>query len=856
MYLGEIYHYLCEYQQELDIYNRALKVWLMTRAQIRDEGLGWTYNNIGSAYKSQGEYQKALDFYFRSLQAYTHWRGEDGSVNTRGMGIALTNIGSIYVSLGEPQKALIYLTQAIPNWQSVKDTSGEARGLYSIGEAYTLVSDHQKALASYYQALQFWRNAADLARQTRVLNSIGKTYLLLGTYSKAPDYFNEALRLTQITGDRRGQAYALTNIGRAYHLLDQKQKALEYYTRALPLRKAVRDRVGEADTLYNLARLERDQGKLEEAHNMINKAVALVESVRTSVVSKQLRASYFATVRSYYSFSIDLLMQMDSLNPVAGYAATAFEVSERSRARSLMEMLVEANAGIRQNADPKLVARMRYLQHRLQSRAAYQMQLLSSVHSQDHANALEKEIEILTTQYLEVEAQIRTSSPHFAALTQPQPLGLEEIQKQVLDENTMLLEYALGEEYSYLWVVTSTSLQSYRLPKRAEIEIIARQMYETLASYKQRTNIKLTDETITRMLRDDTKYEQAASTLSQILLGPIAGQLTKKRLLLVTEGALQYVPFAALPVPHMEGENQRKESDTKDKRESIRPFTSVPLIAHHEIVSLPSASTLPIIRREKDSRAHTGKTVAVLADPVFDAKDKRMKPTRFKKALNVEAVPTSKAPERITTEVERSARNIGLMQNGRIPRLPSTRLEAKAIVGLVPKKESLLALDFAASHNTATTQLGQYRIVHFATHSILNNEHPELSGIVLSLVDKRGRIQDGFLRVHQVYNLRLSAELVVLSACQTALGKDIKGEGLIGLTRGFMYAGAARVVSSLWEVDSRATAELMTRFYSRMLKDKLQPAAALREAQVSMLNETQWKSPYYWAAFTMQGDWR
>jgi CHAT domain-containing protein len=152
--------------------------------------------------------------------------------------------------------------------------------------------------------------------------------------------------------------------------------------------------------------------------------------------------------------------------------------------------------------------------------------------------------------------------------------------------------------------------------------------------------------------------------------------------------------------------------------------------------------------------------------------------------------------------------------------------------------------------------IGPYRIVHFATHSILNNEHPELSGIVLSLVNTRGQTQDGFLRVHGICSLKLSAQLVVLSACQTALGKDVKGEGLIGLTRAFMYAGAPRIVSSLWEVDSTATAELMTRFYNKMLKDKLAPAAALREAQISMLNETQWKSPYYWAAFALQGDWR
>src|SRR5205814_10361889 len=126
--------------------------------------------------------------------------------------------------------------------------------------------------------------------------------------------------------------------------------------------------------------------------------------------------------------------------------------------------------------------------------------------------------------------------------------------------------------------------------------------------------------------------------------------------------------------------------------------------------------------------------------------------------------------------------------------------------------------DFKANRATATnTDLSQYRIVHLATHGLLNSQHPELSGVVLSLVDEQGRPQDGFLRLHEIYNLKLSADLVVLSACQTALGKDVRGEGLVGLTRGFMYAGAARVVACLWKVDDRATAEFMNGFYGSRL---------------------------------------
>ena len=153
-------------------------------------------------------------------------------------------------------------------------------------------------------------------------------------------------------------------------------------------------------------------------------------------------------------------------------------------------------------------------------------------------------------------------------------------------------------------------------------------------------------------------------------------------------------------------------------------------------------------------------------------------------------------------------------------------------------------------------KLQQYRILHFATHTILNNRWPELSGVVLSLVDPHGEPRDGFLRLNEIYNLRLNAQLVVLSGCQTALGKEIKGEGLVGLARGFMYASSPSVIASLWSVDDRATAELMKRFYKAVLTKRVPPAAALRAAQIEFLSEKGWNAPYYWAAFTIQGEWR
>jgi CHAT domain-containing protein len=262
-----------------------------------------------------------------------------------------------------------------------------------------------------------------------------------------------------------------------------------------------------------------------------------------------------------------------------------------------------------------------------------------------------------------------------------------------------------------------------------------------------------------------------------------------------------------------------------------------------------------VLRRELAERKPVAKTVAVLADPVFTADDERVKTDIAKAEKKTDEQPTVTNEAHITQhELERSVRDFGMVH---LDRLRSTRREAEGIVTLAREGKNLKAVDFQASRTTAMSpELSQYRMVHVATHGLLNSQHPELSGIVLSLVDEQGRSQDGFLRLHEIYNLKLGADLVVLSACQTALGKEIKGEGLVGLTRGFMYAGAPRVVASLWRVPDKATAELMKRFYHGMLAEGLRPAAALRAAQVALWNEKRWREPYYWAAFVLQGEWK
>ncbi|WP_155897907.1 CHAT domain-containing protein [Allocoleopsis franciscana] len=796
--MGLVYSSLGEKQKALGFFNQALPLFQVL-GNTREEAT--TLNNIGFIYDSWGEKQKALEFFNQALpltRAVGYISGEATTLN---------NMGLVYNSLGEKQKALEFFNQALPQLQAVGDRRGEGRTLNNIGFIYDSWGEKQKALEDYNQALLLYKAVGDRGGEATTLNNMGLVYSSLGEKQKALEFFNQALPLTQAVGDRGGEAISLNNIGTIYNSWGEKQKALESYNKALPLLRVVADRGGEALTLFNLAVLQRSQGNLKQAFTLIDSAITIVEDLRTKIGSQELRASYFATVQDYYQFYIDLLMQLHQQNPNQGYDALALHASERGRARSLLELLTEANANIRQGVDPKLLEQESTLTQQLNALERRRYELSSGQYTEQQLDEIKQQSESLLTQLDQLKAQIRVTSPRYAALKYPEPLNLQQIQQQVLDDDTLLLEYSLGEDRSYLWLVSKNSITSYVLPKRSEIEAAAQTFRESLTP-------------------NSAANLETGLPLSQMLLAPVANQLGNKRLLIVGDGALQSVPFAALPIPSS-------------------PTT--PLLVQNEIITLPSASTVAIQQRQLQNRPIAAKTLAVVADPIFALNDPRFSTT----PQQTPETPTNSA-------LTRATRNLGLGDSAKVlDRLQYTGTEAKKILALVPATQSLQALDFNASRTTATDpNLAQYQIIHLATHGLLDPINPELSGIVLSLYDQKGKSQDGFLRLQDIFNLNLPAELVVLSACETGLGKDVKGEGLVGLTRGFMYAGSRRVVVSLWSVNDVATSEVMAKFYQKMLTEGQNPISALRAAQLEMWKSQNWQSPYYWAAFTVQGDWR
>ncbi len=875
--IGLVYSSLGEKQTALEYYNQALP---LIRVVGDRGGEAATLSNIGLVYESLGEKHKALDFYNQAL-SLTRVVGDRGGEAT-----ALNNIGKVYSDLGEQQKALDFYNQALPLLRAVGDRGMEATTLNNIGNVYNSLGEKHKALEFYNQALPLYRAVGDRDGEATTLNNVGGVYNSLGEQQKALDFYNQALPLTRVVGYRGGEAATLNNIGLVYDSLGEKQKALEFYNQALPLSRAVGDRGGEATTLYNVASLQRSQGNLKSALTLMDNSITIIEDLRTKIGSQELRASYFATVQNYYKFYIDLLMQLHQQNPSQGYDALALHTSERARARSLIELLTEANANIRQGVDPKLLEQENTLTQQLNALERRRYELSSRQYTEQQLDEIKQQSQSLLTQLDQLKAQIRVTSPRYAALKYPEPLNLQQIQQQVLDDDTLLLEYSLGEERSYLWAVTTTIITSYVLPKRSEIEAAAQTFRQSLTP-------------------NSAANLDTGLSLSQMLLAPVSNQLGNKRLLIVGDGALQSVPFAALPIPTSppvslapplppflrgvkEGSQQFFPTSLSDldppqpplKKGGARikvplkkgdlggspalktdpktpPFPAgvgeskglgyTPLLAQHEIITLPSASTVAIQRRQLQNRPTAAKTLAVLADPIFALNDPRFSTT---------SQPTPEKPT--NSALTRATRNLGLGDSAKVlDRLQYTGTEAKKILALVPEAKRLQALDFNASRTTATDQnLAQYQIIHLATHGLLDPINPELSGIVLSLYDQKGQSQDGFLRLHDIFNLNLPAELVVLSACETGLGKDVKGEGLVGLTRGFMYAGSRRVVVSLWSVNDVATSEVMAKFYQKMLKEGQNPVSALRAAQLEMWKSQQWQAPYYWAAFSIQGDWR
>jgi CHAT domain-containing protein/tetratricopeptide (TPR) repeat protein len=860
--------------------------------------------NLGSAVHRRGDFDRAEAYYLRALSIDKRIEAHGESMNHYGRGTAmsLSGLGMLAIERGELARGEENYRQALAIEQEISPGSLDIADTFTaLGIVAWARSDLHTAERCLINALKIQMKPANkgnvftnrlIARiwlgnvtmelgnldaaeryYRRVINTegsllqrgllvadafdgLGAVELKRGHLVGAERYFRKAVsNREEIAPESTDLALSLARLGDVLRDGGALSQAEECYRRALALReKLAPGSIVHAESLAALAMIMRKKGQQEAADHFYQQALDALENQTARLGGgNDMRAIFRATHANYYSDYMDLLLSL-------GKSILAFNVLERSRARTLLEMMTAAHIDVRKGIDPSLLNREHSLRADINAKSERRIQLMGEKHSDEAVKSVEKEIANLLAQYQDVEGQIRATSPAYASLTQPQPLTAKEVQTQLLDPNTLLLEYSLGEEHSYVFAVTPDSLNAYELPKRAELEKAARRVYSLLTARNHTVRGETAAQQQARLTKAQADYPHAAAELSKMILGPVAAQLQNKRLLVVSDGALAYIPFSTLPEP-------------ADANGTISA-TAEPLILNHEIVNLPSASVLAVLRQQEQGRKPAPNAVAVMADPVFDRNDPRVAATGKMFTASARAIPQTRGGQLATESpskdslldspssaglLTRSATDIGLSRNGQLqlPRLRFTRKEADEIMAVTPEGMGKKAVDFDATRAMAVSpELSQYRIVHFATHGLLDSAHPELSGLVFSMVDKNGRSQNGFLELQDIYNLNLPADLVVLSACETGLGKEISGEGLVGLTRGFMYAGASRVVASLWRVSDVGTAELMGAFYTAMEKDGLPPAAALRAAQIKLWKQKRWSDPYYWAAFQIQGEWK
>ena len=857
--LGGAYDALAKKTQAMSFYKQA---------SAKFEQLGDRYrqalviNNIGVIYDDWGVFETARENYESALTRQKALLPRDGSIQTvcnssapgRIRGIcnavasALDNLGELSNTLGDPNSALLRFQDSLPIRESLNQPQQLGLTLSKTCYSHLLLGKLQDALDYCNRALPLNEQAKDLRTTASTLTYLGMASAALNNIAQAFKHFENALAKQRLAGDRRGEAITLDKMGSLYGTQRKWEEATPNFGRALQLWRDIGDPDGEAITLYNWAKIDRERGDYDSAVKLIGQALDIVESTRARLRSRQMLGYYFAGKQDYYELKVDIDMQRASRTNKSEYATTAFETREQAKARNLLAALNEASffrSEVIGSNDPRLrdlLRQQQTLAQNLNSQENKRRHLLSAKHDEAARIAINKEIDELVKEADRLEVKIRGLSPRIAELKDPRPATAQQIQSE-LDTDTLLLEFSLGEKRSYVWGVTNETIRGFELPPREQIESVATRLLHAITARNREDAKETPRQRATRHASSDKEYAEAAAALSKLVLEPVASMLGQKRLVVVADGALQLVPFTLLPEPVGAG-----------------AAGSSTLIAKHEIVSLPSASVLALQRRELANRKPAPLGVAVLADPVFDPEDQRVanaiseakKPKRNRREQN--ATPAISKNQH--SSVALALRSVGLDPDSALPRLIKSRVEATQIAQLDPD-HSFKALDFDANRATATSsELSKYRYIHFATHGVVDLERPELSGIVFSMVDKTGKEQDGYLRLYEIYNLNLPAELVVLSACQTGVGKQVRGEGLIALTRGFMHAGAERVVASLWKVDDSATAELMKEFYKEMLTHGKRPAAALRDAQMTMSKSKQWQSPYYWAGFVLQGEWR
>lgn len=821
--MGDIYFVEREIEIAKTFFQRALE----KKQRCGDvSGEAESTNNLGSVEWYLGENQKALDLYNQSLKLI---QLTDDKVME---GIIHHNLGSVYDTLGEYETAIYHYQLGLQLQKGVP--FGEVHALIMLARAYNSVGNTKEALKNYDEALSIAEKLQNNLVKTTALQHMAAIFSSLNNYEKAKEYYTKSIALSESSGDITAKAICYAGLAKIDQIEKRYDAALKKYDVALTLIQKVKDIETELNIIYGIATTEYKIGNLKNAEGNIKKAIEIIERNRIKFDTPEIKSAYFATKNDYYSLYISLLMDYFEKTKNAKYSEKALEINEKWHARSLLDVLAESQLSknsINNKVDKSLVLKKELLQKLLKTKIEKEIEIISASYSEEELSKHKNEIIKLKNELINVESEMRKSNSDFQQYQSYQntkPLTAQGI-RSLLHDNTLILSYHVGRENSYVWGITAESMQSVNLGSSAEIKSLSKKIHMALAA--RATWLDFEDEEVRnqRVAQADREYLELLHQMTQLVLTPLSSSLKKcNKIVIVSDGNLNYVPFAALSNPT-----------------SLENY--VPLITTHEVISIPSISSIFVMRQKPTKQKNNVNdvvSVAAFADPIFTLNDPRIK--KIQKPLK------ENAEEIAHNNVQRVIGKMSAFRGAELTRLHWTRNEVMQLKKLSPN--SKVWLDDQATLSELM-KIGSYDfdVLHVASHGVFNLEHPELSGIILSLVDKNGNKIPSFLNSKDVLNLK-APEIVVLSACSTSLGKDVPGEGVVGLAQSFICAGAKKVITTLWNINDQATSVLMEKFYENLLIKKMSVGESLRQAQIHMFQTQQYKHPYYWSAFTIQGE--
>jgi CHAT domain-containing protein/tetratricopeptide (TPR) repeat protein len=757
--------------------------------------------NLGLLFWNSGEWQAALKQYD---MARTIFEGRSPVLAAT----TLNNIGLVYLSMTDYDNASRYFLKALRIVASQNDgLRTEARIRINLGRARMLRGQLEAALDDQRISVQLMERIGDINGQAEALNNLGQVQLGRHHLPEAEESLSKAFSLYGSIHDESGLSSVYFQQGLLAAKENHLAEALQLLQRSLKIRydRGLRD--DAAETLYQLAILERESGQEDESLRHIEKAISLAQTLRTNVGGESFRAAYFAGKERYSEFYIDSLLSYRARDANDNMVGRAFQACEKARARALLDILSDDRV-VLPNVDPELPTRLRSVQHQLNFKSA---RLATLSDTPDHtaiAAGLRQAIANLLTERLEVDSLIQTKDPYYQSSEAPNVVTIDEVRNLLLTGDDLLVEYSLGEARSFVWFISHKGVSVEQLPSRTQIEREARSLISLMGDIDERREYP----------EKELAFTRALSTLAKSLHLSFSEGSQPARIIIVADGILNRVPFAALTL-------------TSSLRGSKEYKTALGLVS--QVVQVPSASVLRILMGRQHNDVTLPISAAAFTDPVFDDFDSRVR--------SHEEAP--KAPN----IVERKPHGIPLA------RLVYSGTETEVIERLVPANRRWVLSGLQATKAAFLDgRISDYRLVLLSTHTLIDDRQPELSTIVLSMVDEKGRGIDGLLHLYDLHQVKLKSSMIILSACETAGGKELRGEGLIGISRTFLESGASSILASPLKIDAEASAFFVKAFLERILAgESATPSRALLDARRSLAHSARWNDPYYWGSFVL-----